>query len=188
MQPFERQWVKSLGLVCAITSGVAFTTGTARAQSSTATVSEDERTTSEHAALRYRSNAKSRIKTIRPAPQPVTVTPSQPGVNDLAQPITTDQSFLPPSLHDWMKQSTMTGDWGGWRPWLTDKGVNITGHYFQDSAGNPMGGKSQNVRYAHEIGLNFDFDLKKLTGYSIGLFHFIVTSRADRASVQNFLY
>ena len=72
----------------------------------------------------------------------------------------------------------MTGDWAGWRTWLTKKGVNISGHYFQDSAGNPMGGASKNVRYAHEVGVNVDFDLKKLTGFSIGLFHLTVTSRA----------
>ncbi|WP_408873289.1 carbohydrate porin [Gluconobacter roseus] len=85
---------------------------------------------------------------------------------------------MPDSFHDWLTQSTMTGDWAGWRTWLTKKGVNISGHYFQDSAGNPMGGASKNVRYAHEVGVNVDFDLKKLTGFSIGLFHLTVTSRA----------
>jgi len=34
----------------------------------------------------------------------------------------------------------MTGDWGGYRTWLTEKGINIGGHFLQDSAGNPMGG------------------------------------------------
>lgn len=90
---------------------------------------------------------------------------------------TTENSLFPASFHDWTTQETMTGNWAGWRPWFADKGVTITGHYFQDSAGNPMGGKSKNVRYAHEFGLNFDFNLEELTGYKIGLFHFTVTSR-----------
>ncbi|WP_099181984.1 carbohydrate porin [Gluconobacter frateurii] len=180
MQVFARQWVTSLGLVCAMTSGVTLISGEAHAQTSSTGTTEGHAGSSNPQSLHQKSNARNRVRTIRPAPKPVTPTPAGPGTSDLSQSATTDEGFLPASLHDWMKQSTMTGNWGGWRPWLTDKGVNITGHYFQDSAGNPMGGKSQNVRYAHEIGLNFDFDLKKLTGYSIGLFHFIVTSRAGQ--------
>lgn len=85
--------------------------------------------------------------------------------------------WFPASFADWMKQDTMLGDWGGWRSWLADKGYTIGGRYFQDSAGNATGGKSKNVRYADELALNIDFDLKKITGYRLGTIHFISTAR-----------
>lgn len=122
---------------------------------------------------------RSPTKTVNPRPLLVKPAPVADGSTGMARTSdTTENSFFPDSFHDWLTQSTMTGDWAGWRTWLTKKGVNIGGHYFQDSAGNPMGGASKNVRYAHEVGVNVDFDLKKLTGFSIGLFHLTVTSRA----------
>lgn len=126
------------------------------------------------------SSAKnSPVRTVNPRPLLVKTAPDADGGTRMATTSdTTENSFFPDSFHDWLTQSTMTGDWAGWRTWLTKKGINIGGHYFQDSAGNPMGGASKNVRYAHEVGVNVDFDLKKLTGFSIGLFHLTVTSRA----------
>ncbi|QDH18017.1 carbohydrate porin [Swingsia samuiensis] len=90
---------------------------------------------------------------------------------------TTEKHFFPASFHDWLTQSTMTGDWGGLRTRLTDMGINIGGRFLQDTSGNPRGGKAKTTRYADEFGLNIDFDLKKLTGYKIGYIHFSSTSR-----------
>ena len=118
-------------------------------------------------------------KTIQPASLPtVNLQDDQHTAGTLSD--TTEHNLFPASFHDWLTQDTMTGNWGGLRTWLINKGIIITGHYFQDSAGNPMGGKSQNVRYAHEVGINVDFNLQKLTGYHLGLFHFTVTSRAGK--------
>ncbi|WP_040509797.1 carbohydrate porin [Gluconobacter morbifer] len=90
---------------------------------------------------------------------------------------TTENSFFPASFHDWLTQSTMTGDWGGFRTRLANKGINIGGHYLEDSAGNPLGGKSKDVRYADEFGINVDVNLKRLTGVQAGLFHLLITAR-----------
>lgn len=90
---------------------------------------------------------------------------------------TTEDQFLPASLHDWLTQSTMTGNWAGARTRLARHGLVINGHYLQDSAGNVTGGRSKNVRYADEFGATLDADIKKLTGYSLGFIHFAITAR-----------
>jgi len=86
--------------------------------------------------------------------------------------------IFPASFTDWLKQGTMTGDWGGLRTRLQNEGIALQGHYLEDSSGNPVGGQSKNVRYAHEVGLGADINFAKLTGYDFGVLHILVTERA----------
>ncbi|WP_239019163.1 carbohydrate porin [Novacetimonas pomaceti] len=86
--------------------------------------------------------------------------------------------YFPTSYQSWIHQDTMTGDWGGIRSRLAAKGVDISGHYLEDSSGNPVGGKAQGVRYAHEFGIGVDINFKKLTGHDIGTLHGLITERA----------
>ena len=83
----------------------------------------------------------------------------------------------PLSSH-WLHQDVMTGDWGGLRTRLAHRGILFQGHYVQDTAGNPAGGKAQAVRYAHEFAGGLDIDFNKWLGYDIGILHFLVTQRS----------
>lgn len=171
---------KSARVLFFIVSVLIWHPRSAQAQAALVNIAQNESGTPDWINAFRKDYAPNPTKTIQPAPVssplPAPVRrgrmPTPTFISD-----TTENSLFPASFHDWTTQETMTGNWAGWRPWFADKGVTITGHYFQDSAGNPMGGKSKNVRYAHEFGLNFDFNLEKLTGYKIGLFHFTVTSR-----------
>ncbi|GBR42671.1 porin [Neoasaia chiangmaiensis NBRC 101099] len=88
------------------------------------------------------------------------------------------EPFFPASFTDWLKQGTMTGDWGGLRTRLQNMGIALQGHYLQDSAGNPVGGRGKTVRYAHEVGIGADINFAQLTGHDIGVFHVLLTERA----------
>ncbi|MFT9374518.1 carbohydrate porin [Komagataeibacter saccharivorans] len=151
----------------------------AHAQVTPVNISETGTSATVSVDARRKNYAPTPTKTIQPAPVRTVVPHDTTPIVTLPSD-TTEHSFFPASFHDWLTQDTMTGNWAGWRTHLNDKGITITGHYFQDSAGNPTGGKSKDVRYAHEVGINVDFNLKKLTGYQLGLFHFTVTSRAGK--------
>ncbi|WP_242010694.1 carbohydrate porin [Acetobacter musti] len=116
--------------------------------------------------------------------QPATVRPSSavsaPTTSHSA-PVPVSPGYhgiFPESYEEWIRGSTMTGDWGGRRQWLEDRGVTILGHYLEDTSGNPVGGRAQAVRYAHEFGLGADIDFRKLTGHDIGIMHLLITERA----------
>lgn len=95
------------------------------------------------------------------------------------------KGLLPNSFHDWMQQDGILGDPYGWRSYLQDHGVTIGGRYFEDSVGNPVGGKSKSARYADEFSLSVDLDLGKMTGHSLGLIHFMMTDRHGAGIANN---
>ncbi|WP_242010325.1 carbohydrate porin [Acetobacter conturbans] len=98
-----------------------------------------------------------------------------------------DEPFFPASFEEWNHQDSMLGGLGGLRKRLERNGIIIKGRYLEDTSGNPVGGKSQGVRYAHEFALGTDIDLLKLTGYDIGIFHFLVTERAGLSLATSML-
>ncbi|BAT19747.1 carbohydrate porin [Asaia bogorensis] len=93
-------------------------------------------------------------------------------------PVPGNEALFPASFSDWLKQPTMTGDWGGLRTRLQNMGITPQGHYLQDSAGNPTGGRAQTVRYAHEVAIGADVNFAQLTGHNYGMFHVLLTERA----------
>jgi porin len=56
----------------------------------------------------------------------------------------------------------VTGDWGGARRWLEERGVAVSASYVLESAGNPVGGETHRARYTHNVGLAVFADLEQL--------------------------
>lgn len=106
------------------------------------------------------------------------VTPAQPAPAGATAASSGQGGFFPASYDDWIRGSTMTGDWGGARTNLENHGVHLQGHYLEDAAGNPVGGKYAGVRYAHEFGIGADIDLARLIHHDLGIFHILITERA----------
>jgi len=69
--------------------------------------------------------------------------------------------FLPGS---WAQLTAATGNWGGLRSRLSDTGISVFGAYESETAGNPVGGESQQIRYTHNIAAGVIFDLHALLG------------------------
>lgn len=178
MGTFGQDWTKALLTACAMTAVLPGITAVGHAQTTPAGVVDGRQKAAARTSTATMGTPQIRTKSISPVPLLVKPAPTKTGVETAAKTSdTTESRFFPASFHDWLTQSTMTGDWGGWRTWLTDKGINIGGHYLEDSAGNPMGGKTKAVRYADEFGINIDFNLKKLTGLNLGMFHTLITAR-----------
>lgn len=72
---------------------------------------------------------------------------------------------------------TLTGDWGGVRTQLLDRGINLTTIYTSELANNPRGGDEEKTAYADEFALGATFDFKKLFGWNGGHFQITVTDR-----------
>jgi porin len=69
--------------------------------------------------------------------------------------------FLPGS---WTQLTAATGNWDGIRSELAEAGVSAFGTYQSESAGNPVGGESQQFRYTHNIAMGVAMDLQRLAG------------------------
>ncbi|MBF0856819.1 carbohydrate porin [Gluconobacter oxydans] len=178
MGTFGQDWTKALLTACVMTAVLPGITAVGHAQTTPAGVVDGRQKAAARTSTATMGTPQIRTKSISPVPLLVKPAPTKTGVETAAKTSdTTESRFFPASFHDWLTQSTMTGDWGGWRTWLTDKGINIGGHYLEDSAGNPMGGKTKAARYADEFGINIDFNLKKLTGLNLGMFHTLITAR-----------
>ena len=65
---------------------------------------------------------------------------------------------------EWEGQTALTGGWGGLRQTLHDDGIDFTGLYMMESAGNPIGGDLHKLRYTHDLGTAIYLDLGKLLG------------------------
>lgn len=66
---------------------------------------------------------------------------------------------------------TLTGNWGGARTHLYDRGVNLNLYYTGDFAANLTGGDKKTVAYASGIDFVGAFDFEKLVGWTGGSFH-----------------
>src|SRR6202451_3872524 len=61
--------------------------------------------------------------------------------------------------NEWEQQTALTGGWGGLRGILHDHGIDFTGLYMMESAGNPTGGDLHKLRYTPHLGLAISLDL-----------------------------
>jgi hypothetical protein len=68
--------------------------------------------------------------------------------------------------NEFERQTALTGGWGGLRRTLHDDGIDFTGLYMMESAGNPTGGNLHKLRYTHDLGLAIYLDMDKLLGRS----------------------
>ncbi|KQV70480.1 porin [Rhizobium sp. Root1220] len=78
-----------------------------------------------------------------------------------------DDGSPPPSYAD----TTLTGDWIGYRNWLRDKGVTMTLTQTSDVLGNTSGGLQTGSAYDGVFQLQGDFDMDRLMGWSGGAIH-----------------
>jgi porin len=76
------------------------------------------------------------------------------------------------------RQTALTGGWGGLRRTLHNDGIDFTGLYMMESAGNPIGGTLHKLRYTHDLGLAIYLDLGKLLGLKNTYF---LASASERA-------
>jgi len=65
----------------------------------------------------------------------------------------------------------MTGNWWGARHKLEEKGITPISTYVFNVLANPVGGKSQCIRYNHSMGWDLDLDLEKIANYLGSHFH-----------------
>jgi len=63
-----------------------------------------------------------------------------------------------------LPKGRLLGDWFGLIPLLDTNGITPNVTFVSDVAGNPVGGKSQGVTHADNLGINLQFDLQKLVG------------------------
>jgi porin len=76
--------------------------------------------------------------------------------------------------------STLTGDWGGLRTQLFDRGVNLTTIYTSELANNPRGGEEEQTAYADEWAFRAAFDFQRLFGWNGAHFQITITDRNGR--------
>src|SRR5580704_7650149 len=80
-------------------------------------------------------------------------------------PMVTKAPAMPPPDMDLWQRDKLTGDWGGARTKLSQRGIDITLNYIGETLGM-LGGIRQGVSYEHRFELSIDTDLDKLLGWS----------------------
>ncbi len=84
---------------------------------------------------------------------------------------------------EWRRADSLTGDWGGYRARLEHEwGLSFIGSYTAEVAGNPIGGRDQNVRYVHDASLALIADLGTLVGLDDT---YLLASMSSRAGNSN---
>lgn len=77
-----------------------------------------------------------------------------------------DDDVPSPGMAEWWTESAyLTGDWGGSRDLLSDEGIEFSGSYTNNIAGNPVGGESAGFTYADNFSFGVTFDMKPLIGW-----------------------
>ena len=89
---------------------------------------------------------------------------------------------------DLMSRSTLTGDWGGERQKLVDKGIKLTGEYSSETISNLHGGIKRGTRYAQQIRIGAQFDLSKLLDTpDAGVVQIIINDRRGHSATEDLL-
>jgi len=79
----------------------------------------------------------------------------------------------------------LTGDWFGLRNTLFDYGVEITGSYVTEPAGNPVGGLERGFTYLHNFGFGIQLDLDKIFHLPDATFLITISQRSGRGLTQD---
>lgn len=82
----------------------------------------------------------------------------------LSEPGAAQDAAFPESsqLRSWLSWQTATGNWGGTRDTLQEKGVTVTSNFTSDLASNPSGGERNGSKYAGSLAAGVAFDFEKL--------------------------
>ena len=84
-------------------------------------------------------------------------------------------------------EHNVTGDWFGLRNTLYDYGLEITGSYTTEPAGNPVGGLEHGETYLDNFGFAFLFDFDKIFGLSETTFLLTISQRTGRSLSADFI-
>ena len=85
-----------------------------------------------------------------------------------------------------MNRSTLTGDWGGERQKLADKGVKLTGDYNSETFSNLHGGIKHGTRYSQQVRIGAQFDMSKLLGTAdAGLVQITINDRRGHSASED---
>jgi porin len=90
------------------------------------------------------------------------------------------QLYSTGDLQTWLAQPTMTGDWGGLRPWLLEHGINLQPSYVFEVARNTNGLHGVATDYVHQLALIGDVDLGRLGVDPGGNIRVLLTERTGR--------
>lgn len=90
-----------------------------------------------------------------------------------AQAETAVTAATPPSAYS----QTVTGDWGGLRTRLADRGVTVRADYVSETFSAVDGGLREGSAYTQQVRFGADFDLQKLAGWSGATFHLTLNDR-----------
>jgi porin len=77
----------------------------------------------------------------------------------------------PAKTDDIWTRDKLTGDWGGARTALSNRGIDISLSFIGEAMGTLAGGFRQGVSLEHRFELDFDVDLDKLAGWKGGTTH-----------------
>ena len=85
-----------------------------------------------------------------------------------------------------LPKGRLFGDWFGLIPLLETNGISPSVTFVSDVAGNPVGGKSQGITHADNLGINLEFDLDTLAGLHGGSFLVTMSQRSgDSLSAEH---
>ncbi len=87
---------------------------------------------------------------------------SQAGAN----PIQILEAQDPAAPSSWAEADGATGEWGGLRPGLQDRGVEIFAGYTVEVWGNTTGGEKRGAVYTGLLDFGMELDLEKLAGWN----------------------
>ena len=82
-----------------------------------------------------------------------------------------EKANTPPSIWE---QETLTGDWGGARTALKNKGIDITLNYIGETFAVMSGGLQRQASYEGRLEFSLDADLQKLIGWTGSTAHVTV--------------
>jgi porin len=85
------------------------------------------------------------------------------------------------------RQSYVFGDWGGWRSWLTNHGIDLGFSYLSESAWNVAGGKAPGGTYAGQENSSLDLDWEKIVSLNGFSTHIDFVSRQGRNVSSEFV-
>src|SRR4029077_15194344 len=84
-------------------------------------------------------------------------------------------------------ENYLTGDCFGLRNTLYDYGIEITGSYVTEPAGNPIGGLEHGGTYLHNFGFGIQLDLDKLLCIPDATFLITISQRSGQSVTQKYI-
>lgn len=116
-----------------------------------------------------------------PAPRPTPAGPTVPAAVRSFDRLAGALSAGEADAERWWGGQYLTGNWFGWREKLSGLGFQTALTYTADILGNATGGINRKVRYFHNVGLDFLFDLDKLLRIPGAHFHLAVSQRTGNS-------